>query len=151
MDAMNVDGRMRDVTVIGYGNSELDELVEEAAQAQNRTVRPDPEPEKGYYYRSDHFSLAKVGVPSLYTDQGIDHIEHGEAWTRQRQDDYRVNRYHQPTDEYDPAWDLSGMVEDLRLLFTVGFRLAHGRDFPNWREGTEFKAIRDLQRPAAQD
>jgi Zn-dependent M28 family amino/carboxypeptidase len=150
MDAMNVDGRMRDVTVIGYGNSELDEYVDEAAQAQNRVVRPDPEPEKGYYYRSDHFSLAKVGVPSLYTDQGIDHIEHGEAWTRQRQDDYRANRYHQPADQYDAAWDLSGMGEDLQLLFTVGFRLANSREFPNWREGTEFKAIRDLQRPAVQ-
>jgi Zn-dependent M28 family amino/carboxypeptidase len=146
MDAMNVDGRMRDVTVIGYGNSELDDYVEEAASAQGRTVRPDPEPEKGYYYRSDHFSLAKVGVPAVYVDQGIDHVEHGEAWTRQRQEDYRAKRYHQPSDEYDPAWDLSGLVEDVQLLFTVGFRLATGREYPNWREGTEFKTIRDQMR-----
>jgi Zn-dependent M28 family amino/carboxypeptidase len=143
MDAMNTDGRMRDITVVGFGNSELDVLVEEAAREQARTVRPDPQPEAGYYYRSDHFSLAKVGVPSLYTDQGIDHVEHGEAWTRARQDDYRAKRYHQPDDEYDASWDLTGMTEDLRLLFTVGYRLAQGREFPNWREGTEFKATRD--------
>jgi Zn-dependent M28 family amino/carboxypeptidase len=106
-------------------------------------VRPDPEPEKGYYYRSDHFSLAKVGVPAVYVDQGIDHVEHGETWTQQRQADYRAHRYHQPADEYDASWDLSGLVEDLRVLFHVGFRIASGRDVPNWREGTEFKAIRD--------
>jgi Zn-dependent M28 family amino/carboxypeptidase len=143
MDAMNTDGRMRDVTVIGYGNSELDDYVIAAAESQGRVVRPDPEPEKGYYYRSDHFSLAKVGVPAVYVDQGIDHVEHGEAWTQQRQADYRAHRYHQPADEYDPSWDLSGLVEDLRVLFHVGFRIASGRDVPNWREGTEFKAIRD--------
>jgi Zn-dependent M28 family amino/carboxypeptidase len=143
MDAMNTDGRMRDITVIGYGNSELDDYVVAAAESQGRVVRPDPEPEKGYYYRSDHFSLAKVGVPAVYVDQGIDHVEHGEAWTQQRQADYRAQRYHQPADEYDPSWDLSGLVEDLRVLFHVGFRIAAGRDVPNWREGTEFKAIRD--------
>ena len=143
MDAMNTDGRMRDITVIGYGNSELDDYVVAAAESQGRVVRPDPEPEKGYYYRSDHFSLAKVGVPAVYVDQGIDHVEHGEAWTQQRQADYRAQRYHQPADEYDPSWDLSGLVEDLRVLFHVGFRIASGRDVPNWREGTEFKAIRD--------
>jgi len=143
MDAMNTYGPSHDITVVGFGNSELDAYVEEAAHAQGRTVRPDPEPEKGYYYRSDHFSLAKVGVPSLYTDQGIDNVEHGEAWTRAREDEYRAQRYHQPGDEYSPSWDLSGQAEDLQLLFTVGFRLARGREFPNWREGTEFKAIRD--------
>ena len=143
MDAMNINGRMRDVTVIGYGNSELDTYVEEAAQVQHRVVRPDPEPEKGYFYRSDHFSLAKVGVPAVYAESGKDNLEHGEAWTRERDDEYRAQRYHQPADEYDPAWDLTGMVDDLQLLFTVGFRLARGREFPNWREGTEFKAMRD--------
>jgi Zn-dependent M28 family amino/carboxypeptidase len=143
MDALNVNGRMRDVTVIGYGNSELDTYVEEAAQAQQRVVRPDPEPEKGYFYRSDHFSLAKVGVPAVYAESGKDNLEHGEAWTRERDDEYRAQRYHQPADEYDPAWDVTGMLDDLQLLFTVGYRLAHGRAFPNWREGTEFKAIRD--------
>jgi Zn-dependent M28 family amino/carboxypeptidase len=143
MDGMNVLGPMRDVVVVGLGLSELDDYVQAAAAEQDRTVKPDQEPEKGYYYRSDHFSLAKVGVPSLYTDQGIDNVEHGEAWTRAREDEYRAQRYHQPGDEYSPSWDLSGQAEDLQLLFTVGFRLARGREFPNWREGTEFKAIRD--------
>jgi Zn-dependent M28 family amino/carboxypeptidase len=147
MDAMNVDGRMKDVTVVGYGNSELDDYVEQAAREQGRVVRPDPEPEKGYYYRSDHFSLAKVGIPAVYVDQGIDHVEHGEAWTRARQDEYREKRYHQPSDQYEESWDLSGMVEDLRLLFSVGYRLATSEAFPNWREGTEFKATRDQMRP----
>jgi Zn-dependent M28 family amino/carboxypeptidase len=148
MDAMNVDGRMKDVTVIGYGNSELDDYVEQAAREQGRVVRPDPEPEKGYYYRSDHFSLAKVGIPAVYVDQGIDHVEHGEAWTRARQDEYREKRYHQPSDEYQESWDLSGMVEDLQLLFSVGYRLATTEAFPNWRQGTEFRATRDQMRPA---
>jgi Zn-dependent M28 family amino/carboxypeptidase len=143
MDAMNVNGRTHDITVVGFGNSQLDDYVTEAAKAQNRVVRPDPEPEKGYYYRSDHFSFAKQGVPAIYTDPGIDNIEHGEEWTKQREEDYRLHRYHQPADEYDPNWDLGGMVDDLRLLFRVGYRLATTRDFPNWREGTEFKATRD--------
>ncbi|HEX9727730.1 MAG TPA: M28 family metallopeptidase [Gemmatimonadales bacterium] len=143
MDALNTIGRMRDVTVVGYGNSALDDYVEYAAADQNRAVRPDPEPEKGYYYRSDHFSFAKRGVPALYLDPGIDHVEHGEAWTMARLDEYTAERYHKPSDEYDPAWDLSGMVDDVAMLFRIGYRLANSRDFPNWREGTEFKATRD--------
>lgn len=143
MDALNTLGRMRDVTVVGYGNSELDELVEQAAAEQDRVVRPDAEPEKGYYYRSDHFPFAKQGVPALYVDPGVDHVEHGEAWTRERNDDYTANYYHKPSDEFDPTWDLSGMAEDVRLLFRVGYRLAMGGAFPAWREGTEFKAARD--------
>ncbi|MEJ2203408.1 MAG: M28 family metallopeptidase [Gemmatimonadota bacterium] len=143
MDGLNVDGPMRDITVIGYGNSELDGYVEEAAAEQGRTVRSDPEPEKGYYYRSDHFSFAKEGIPALYTDAGVDHVEHGEAWTMERRAEYTAERYHKPSDEYDPSWDLTGALEDLQLLFTVGYRLATSDAFPNWREGTEFKARRD--------
>jgi Zn-dependent M28 family amino/carboxypeptidase len=129
--------------VIGYGNSELDDYVEEAAAEQGRTVRSDPEPEKGYYYRSDHFSFAKEGIPALYTDAGVDHVDHGEAWTMERRAEYTAERYHKPSDEYDPSWDLTGAMEDLQLLFTVGYRLATSDTFPNWREGTEFKARRD--------
>ena len=144
MDAMNTFGRMRDVTIVGYGASELDRLVEEAASEQGRVVRPDPEPEKGYYYRSDHFAFAKQGVPALYVDPGVDHVEHGESWTREQLDAWVADRYHKPADEFDPGtWDLSGMVEDLRLLFVVGYRLANSTAFPNWHEGTEFKATRD--------
>ncbi len=143
MDGANNLGPMRDITVVGYGNSELDDYVVEAAKAQNRVVRPDPEPEKGFYFRSDHFSLAKVGVPALDPDAGINSVAHGEAWTRQQRDEYTAQRYHKPSDEYDPAWDLSGAVDDLRLFFRVGYRLANESSFPNWREGSEFKAKRD--------
>ncbi len=143
MDGLNVLGPMRDITVIGFGNSDLDRYVVDAAQAQRRTVRPDPEPEKGFYYRSDHFSLAKVGVPALDPDAGIDHVRYGESWTRRQRDDYTANRYHKPADEYDPNWDLTGAVDDLRLLFRVGYRLANESTFPNWTPGTEFRAKRD--------
>jgi Zn-dependent M28 family amino/carboxypeptidase len=143
MDGLNIDGRMRDVTVIGHGNSELDDYLAEAARIQRRVLRPDPEPEKGFYYRSDHFELAKVGVPALYADAGIDHVERGEAYALEQRNRYTAERYHKPADEFDPTWDLTGAVDDLKLLFQVGYRLANEARFPNWREGTEFKAARD--------
>ncbi|MFQ5704016.1 MAG: M28 family metallopeptidase [Gemmatimonadales bacterium] len=143
MDVLNVLGPMRDISVIGYGNSELDNYLADAARVQNRVIRPDPNPEKGSYYRSDHFNFAKVGIPALYADAGVDNIEHGEEWTHKQLDDYTANRYHKPTDEFNPDWDLSGAVQDLRLLFRVGYRLANESTFPNWREGTEFRAKRD--------
>ncbi|GAB5521861.1 MAG: M28 family metallopeptidase [Rhodothermales bacterium] len=148
MDGLNIWGPMRDITVVGYGNSELDDYIETEAQAAGRTVRPDPEPEKGYFYRSDHFSFAKQGVPALYTGVGIDHIENGSEWTLQQRAEYTAQRYHKPADEYDPSWDLSGAVDDLKLLFKVGHRLAMEATWPQWRDGTEFKAKRDADRPA---
>ncbi len=146
MDGLNVLGPMRDVTVIGYGMSELDDYAAAAAEAHGRYLRPDPEPEKGYYYRSDHFSFARVGIPALYLDAGIDHVDHGPDWTLARRAEYVAQHYHKPSDEYDPAWDLRGAVDDLRLLFDIGYRLANSTDFPNWREGTPFRALRDQQR-----
>ncbi|MEN8144807.1 MAG: M28 family metallopeptidase [Gemmatimonadota bacterium] len=147
MDGINTYGRMTDIVVIGYGNSELDDILAAAAQTQNRTLVPDPEPEKGYFYRSDHFPLSKKGVPALYTDVGTDHIEHGTEWVTARKNDYRDNRYHQPSDEYSAAWDLAGGVDDVRLFFRVGYDLTSAaavtNEFPNWNEGTEFKAARD--------
>ena len=143
MDGLNTAGPMNDITVIGLGNSELVDYLEMAVAAQGRVMRPDPEPEKGFFYRSDHFSFAKRGVPALYTDAGIDHAEHGEAYGRRMRDEYTAQRYHKPEDEYDPSWDLDGAVDDLRLLFEVGYRLAQGAEWPNWREGNEFRAARD--------
>jgi Zn-dependent M28 family amino/carboxypeptidase len=145
LDGLNLHGPMNDITVIGRGMSELDDYLESAAQEQGRIVRSDPEPEKGFYYRSDHFSFAKEGIPALYTDAGIDHVEHGSSWTLEQREDYTANRYHKPSDEYDPDWDVSGAVDDLQLMFLVGYRIANSSDFPNWREGTEFKATRDAQ------
>ncbi len=144
MDGMNIWGKMKDVTIIGYGNSELDDYVFKAAEKQGRVVRPDPEPQKGYFYRSDHFRFAKQGVPALYVDMGIDHVEHGKEWTLQQINKWTEEHYHKPSDEYDPNWwDLSGLVDDVRLLFRVGYELSMEDKFPNWQEGNEFKAKRD--------
>jgi Zn-dependent M28 family amino/carboxypeptidase len=143
IDGLDIYGPMRDIQVIGYGNSQFDDYLVEAAATQDRVVKPDAQPQKGYFYRSDHFPLAKMGVPALYTDVGSDNIEHGEEWTRQQKDDYTAHRYHQPSDEYSEDWNLAGAVDDLQLFFLVGYQLANDSIFPTWNEGTEFKAIRD--------
>jgi Zn-dependent M28 family amino/carboxypeptidase len=143
MDGLNIWGPTSDVTVVGYGMSELDDVLRGVAHGAGRTLAPDPEPEKGYYYRSDHFEFAKRGVPSLYPDAGIQDIEHGEEWARERRQEYTRDNYHKPSDEYDPSWNLEGAVQDLKLLFAVGHALATGEAWPNWREGTEFRAARD--------
>ncbi|RMF59767.1 MAG: M28 family peptidase [Calditrichaeota bacterium] len=144
MDALNIFGKMKDITIIGKGNSELDEYVERAAKEQGRYVRPDPEPEKGGFYRSDHFSFARKGVPALYTKMGIDHVSKGAEWTLQQVNDWVKNHYHKPSDEYDPeTWDLTGAVDDIRLLFRVGYQLSMETRFPNWYPGNEFRALRD--------
>ena len=148
-DSLNVYGRMKDVTVVGYGKSELDAYVEAAAKEQGRVVRPDPTPEKGSYFRSDHFPFAKQGIPAVYIGSGMDSVEHGEEWTRKKADQYTAEKYHKPTDEFDPGWDFSGTIEDLRLIFKVGYALSNDSLFPNWKEGTSFKAKRDADMAAA--
>ena len=143
MDALNIYGPMKDITIVGYGKSELDDYVKEVATEQGRVVKPNPTPERGSFYRSDHFSFAKQGIPSLYTGTGNDHVEYGEEWTRAQKEKYNSENYHKPSDEFDPDWDLSGAIDDLRLLFKVGYKLSRESTFPNWREGTEFRAKRD--------
>ncbi len=143
MDGMNQWGRTSDVTVIGLGNSTLDDVIRDAAAAQGRTIIPDPEPEKGFYYRSDHFEFAKQGVPALYADAGVDYIGKPEGYGQQKRDEYTANDYHKVSDEVKPDWDLAGAVEDLALMFRVGFDVANADMIPQWREGTEFKALRD--------
>ena len=143
IDVINHYGPMRDIVLVGYGNSELDDYLIAAAAEKDRVVVPDLEVEKGYFYRSDHFPLSKAGVPALNPDVGGDHLEHGAQWTQEKKDAWTAEQYHQTSDEYSPDWDLSGAVEDLRLLFTVGYRLSNETSFPNWQEGTEFKARRD--------
>jgi Zn-dependent M28 family amino/carboxypeptidase len=146
MDALNIFGKVSDIIVIGYGNSELDKYVEEAAKNQHRVVKPDPVPHKGGFYRSDHFSFAKQGVPSIYAKGGVQHIEKGEEWMRQELERWTSEYYHKAADSYEPDWwDLSGMVEDIQLLFDIGYRLSNEDSFPNWYEGNEFKAKRDEQ------
>ena len=148
MDGLNIYGRMKDIVVIGYGNSELDDYLADAARTQDRVLVPDPEAEKGFFYRSDHFSLAKQGVPALYTDTGDEHVERGAEWTRQKKEEWTAEHYHQVSDEYSTDWELTGAVDDLQLFFMVGYRLANESSWPNWKEGTEFKAIRDAMMAA---
>jgi Zn-dependent M28 family amino/carboxypeptidase len=143
MDALNVLGRTRDLVVIGLGMSTLDDYVEQVAAEQGRVVKPDAEPEKGFYYRSDHFEFAKQGVPALDTDSGTDFVGKPAGWGLKMREKYTQENYHKPSDQVKPFWDLSGEVEDLRLLFSVGYRVANGDTYPNWNPGTEFKAKRD--------
>ena len=146
IDAMLPAGRARDVVVVGHGASELEDVLTEAAEAQDRYIVPDPHPEAGYFYRSDHISLAKHGVPMLYADAGVDLRDGGREAGEAFGEDYRTNRYHGPADEYAEDWNMAGMVEDTELFFTVGERLANSDAWPNWYEGNEFRALRDEQR-----
>jgi Zn-dependent M28 family amino/carboxypeptidase len=143
IDGVNIWGPTRDITVVGLGNSELDDYVIAAAKDQGRVVRPDPEPEKGYFYRSDHFSFAKQGVPALDPKEGIENLEHGEVWGRQQKEKWTAEQYHKPSDQYDSSWNLAGAVQDLQLFYTVGSRLADETKWPNWHVGNEFRARRD--------
>ena len=150
IDAMNVNGIMRDVVVVGYDSNELQNYLATAAAKQDRYLRAEPNPERGYYYRSDHFNFAKVGVPALYAESGEDSVEFGMEWGAERAQDYTDNRYHAPSDEYDPDWDLSGAAADILMFFDVVNTLSEESTFPNWFEGNEFKAIRDASRAGLQ-
>lgn len=148
---VNIDGVLplapaKDVVVVGYGASELEDILKKAADRVGRYLRADPEPEKGYFYRSDHISLAKKGVPMLYADGGTDLVDGGESAGEAAGDDYVANRYHKPSDEYSPDWDLSGLAATLALLRETGEEIANMEEWPNWREGNEFRALRDEQR-----
>lgn len=143
MDGLNQWGKTKDLIVVGLGNSTLDDVAIDVAKSQGRVIQPDAEPEKGYYYRSDHFEFAKQGVPALDPDAGIDYIDKPVGYGKKKRDEYTENDYHKPSDEVKPDWDLAGAVEDLRLLFQVGYRVAQDDKFPEWKPGTEFKARRD--------
>jgi len=145
MDGLNVHGRTKDVTLVGYGASELDDYAKAAASEQGRVIHGDAEPEKGFYYRSDHFNFAKQGVPALDPDEGIEFVGKTADYGQKVRDDYTNNRYHTPKDVITPEWDLSGAAEDLKLFFAIGYRIAQADKFPEWRPGNEFKAIRDKQ------
>ncbi|WP_444894350.1 M28 family metallopeptidase [Microbulbifer sp. TRSA001] len=142
-DAMNVLGPTKDITVVGFGSSELENLLEAAAKKQGRYLAAEEHPERGYFYRSDHFSLAKEGVPMLYFDSGSENHEHGREWAQSKDKEYLSQHYHKPGDEYDPNWNLKGAAMNLQLGLQLGLKLANSRDWPNWYEGNEFRAIRD--------
>jgi Zn-dependent M28 family amino/carboxypeptidase len=143
MDGVNQWGRTKDITMVGDDNSTLIDLLREVSKMQNRVVNPDPEPEKGFYYRSDHFEFAKQGVPALYTDSGIDYIGKDAAFSKQKRDEYTAKDYHKVSDEIKPDWDLAGAVDDAQLLMIIGHRISQTDTFPTWKSGSEFKAKRD--------
>jgi len=143
MDSWNVHGRTKDLTLIGYGASDLDDYAAAAAAEQGRTVHADAEPEKGFYYRSDHFNFAKQGVPALNPDSGADFIGQPADFFKKTRDDWNANRYHTPKDVVLPDWNLDGTREDLKVLFAVGYRVAQADKFPEWKPGNEFKAKRE--------
>ena len=144
MDGFWFLGPMKDLTIVGYGQSELDEYAEEAAKAQGRYIIPDPQPEKGFFFRSDHFNFAKVGIPALYASGESEQADKGLEWTKDKNAEWTQKHYHQPSDEYIPEeWNFEGMAKDAELLFDVGRKLADEAVFPNWKPGSEFKNIRD--------
>lgn len=143
IDGVNQWGRTRDITVIGMGASDLDDYLQAVASEQGRVLRPDPEAEKGYYYRSDHFNFAKQGVPALYIDTGTDYLGKPVSYSQEKREEYTSRDYHAPSDEVKPDWDLSGAVDDNMLLFLVGYRVANAEKMPEWKPGNEFRATRE--------
>lgn len=147
MDGLNWYGKTKDVIIVGQGQSELEDYLREEAAKLNRVITPEVHPEAGYYYRSDHFNFAKAGIPALYVGSGIDVIGKESGYGKKMDEEYTEKHYHRPSDEYDTAtWKLDGAIDDLQLLFRVGRRLAYGQNWPQWKAGSEFKAIREKSR-----
>jgi Zn-dependent M28 family amino/carboxypeptidase len=142
IDGINIMGRARDLTYIGYGKSSLDGLVKGLAAAQGRVVRPDQFPDRGHFYRSDQFNFARIGVPAIYLEAGTDIVGHEAQWGREKIEEYERLHYHQPSDELRDDWDLDGALDDVRLLLVAGLRVADARDLPAWKPGDEFEAAR---------
>ncbi|MDG1527806.1 MAG: M28 family metallopeptidase [Polaribacter sp.] len=144
IDALDSPGKMKDLTITGFGQSEMDEYAEDAATKQNRYIIPDPEAEKGYFFRSDHFNFAKIGIPALYASGSYEGFNISIADIKKHNDNYRIHKYHQPSDEFDAATtELSGLQLDFQLFYNVGLRLANETYFPKWYNGSEFKAARN--------
>jgi len=143
MDGMNVLGRTSDIVQIGRGASTLDDEVEAVAKQQGRVVKSDPEPEKGLYYRSDHFQFAKNGVPAFEPEAGVDFIGRPAGWGLEQRRKYTAEQYHKPADKIQPDWDLSGALQDSQFYFLLGYAVANRTSVPEWKPGTEFKATRD--------
>jgi Zn-dependent M28 family amino/carboxypeptidase len=144
MDGLNITGRTKDMTIVGLGNSQLDDYAVSVLKNHDRYASPDPTPEKGSYFRSDHFSFAKVGVPSLYLSKGYDDVEHGKKWALEETEKWITANYHKPSDNYEPdKWKFDGMIEDIKVYFEVGYDLSITKAFPDWSAGSPFKSVRD--------
>ncbi|MEM7728502.1 MAG: M28 family metallopeptidase [Pseudomonadota bacterium] len=146
IDGMLPVGQTKDMTVIGFGASELEDRLNDILVPRGMRIEPDKNPSAGYFYRSDHISLAKRGVPMLYADGGTDHVTKGSAYGEDFGRTYTEERYHKPADEYDNSWDLSGLEQVTGILAKLGYDLANSDDWPNWYDGNEFRALRDEQR-----
>ena len=142
IDGINIYGRARDVTYVGLGKSSLDGVVEAAARAQGRVVKPDQFPDRGHFYRSDQFSFAKIGVPAVYLSEGTDFVGHEPGWGREQIENQERLHYHQPSDEWRDSWNLDGAIDDLRVMLVVGLRVADAQAMPTWRKGDEFESAR---------
>lgn len=144
VDGFNYLGKVRDILVIGAGQSELEDYLAEAAKEQGRYISNDTHPEAGLYFRSDHFNFAKAGVPALMTGSGVDDVAQGKVYGQKIRDEANDLHYHRPSDQYDPSrWNLAGGVQDIELLFEVGKRVANQAEWPRWKEHSEFKALRN--------
>lgn len=143
MDVLNTYGATRDVQVIGAGQNTIEDTLSQVAARRDRVIVADSEPEKGYYYRSDQFEFAKLGLPSIYLKRGVDVIGKPAGYGKQQLDNYTANDYHKPSDEVKDSWNLSGAVADTQLLFETGDVIADGTVWPTWKDGSEFKAIRE--------
>jgi Zn-dependent M28 family amino/carboxypeptidase len=150
MDALNVNGKTKDLTVVGLGASDLDDYASQVAGEQARVVKGDPAPENGGYYRSDHFPFAKQGVPAINSGGGSEYVGRPADWGEQIRKTYTANDYHKPSDTVRPDWDMSGAVQDLQYYWMMGYRVAQAGKFPEWKPGNEFKATRDAQLKGAQ-
>ncbi|HLN93475.1 MAG TPA: M28 family peptidase, partial [Thermoanaerobaculia bacterium] len=142
IDGVSIFGRTRDITVVGYGKSSLDPIIVALAKTEGRVVKPDQFPDRGFFYRSDQFNLAKEGVPAAYFDSGTDVIGKPAGWGKSRIEEWEDKDYHQPSDELKSDWNLSGAVEDVRLDFWLGVKVANADRMPEWRKGDEFEAAR---------
>jgi Zn-dependent M28 family amino/carboxypeptidase len=142
IDGLNIHGRTRDITVIGLGKSSLDKTLTTLAAGQGRLVRGDQLPDRGFFYRSDQFNFAKLGIPSAYFSSGMDFIGRPPGWGKERREKWEAEHYHQPSDEPSPDWDYSGAVEDVRLFFLLGSHVARARELPRWNKGDEFEVPR---------
>jgi Zn-dependent M28 family amino/carboxypeptidase len=149
-DGGNLHGPTNDIIYVGFGKTSIDELVIEYAAEQGRVVKPDQFADRGYFYRSDQFSFAKIGVPAVYLEPGTDFVDRSPEWGRQVVEEFTNNHYHQPSDEYDPNWNLSGMIDDAQIGFWTGLAIANADEMPTWNEGDEFEAVR-LEALAAEE
>ena len=141
-DGGNVLGRTRDVTYVGLGKSSIDHLVKGLTALQGRTLQGDQYPDRGFFYRSDQFNFAKIGVPALYLNPGTDYLGHDKEWGKAQDEDYETHRYHQPSDQFDPKWNYDGMIEDAQVGFYAGYLVAQETRLPTWNKGDEFEAAR---------